>query len=105
MTAPVIVEAKPRSLVSSRATIMLMKPSTAPTERSMPPVMMTKVCPIARMAMKAVWRSRLAMLLAVQNVVVSIDSASHMMARRPSRVRPRKHARGQRRPGAFAQLG
>ena len=30
-----------------------MKPATAPTERSMPPVMMTKVSPIARMAIIA----------------------------------------------------
>jgi hypothetical protein len=36
MTAPVIVDAKPRSLVKRRATIMRRKPSAAPTERSMP---------------------------------------------------------------------
>jgi hypothetical protein len=52
-TAPAIVEAKPRSWVSSSATIMLTKPATAPTLRSMPPVMMTKVSPIARIAIIA----------------------------------------------------
>ena len=46
--------------------------------------------------MNAVWRSRLAMLLAVQNVVVSIDSASHMMARSPEQGETKKDAK----PGA-----
>ena len=67
-TAPAIEEAKPRSCVSSQATIMLMKPATAPTERSMPPVMMTKVSPMARIAIIAPCRNKLAMLLEVQNV-------------------------------------
>ena len=88
-TAPAIDEAMPRSCVSSNATIIETKPAMAPTERSMPPVMMAKVSPMARIAIIAPWRSRLAMLLAVQNVVVSIDRASHMMSNRPSRVRLR----------------
>ena len=52
-TAPAIEDAKPRSLVSNRATIIETKPATAPTERSMPPVMMVKVSPIARIAIIA----------------------------------------------------
>ena len=64
--APAIDEAKPRSCVSSQATAIEMTPATAPTERSMPPVMMTKVSPMARMAIIAPCRSRLAMLLEVQ---------------------------------------
>ncbi len=87
-TAPAIEEARPRSWVSSQATVIEMKPATAPTERSMPPVMMAKVSPIARMAIIAPWRRRLAMLLEVQKVVVSTESASHMKSSRPSRVRP-----------------
>ena len=87
-TAPAIDEAKPRWLASSQATVIEMKPAIAPTERSMPPVMMAKVSPIARIAIIAPWRRRLAMLFEVQKVVVSIESASHMTSSRPSRVRP-----------------
>ena len=36
--------------LQQQATIRWMKPTTAPTERSMPPVMITKVWPIARIA-------------------------------------------------------
>ena len=86
--APAIEEAKPRSWVSSQATDSEMTPATAPTERSMPPVMMTKVSPMARMAIIAPCRSRLAMLLAVQKVVVSIDSASHIASSSRSSVSP-----------------
>ncbi len=67
---------------------MLVKPTTAPTERSIPAVMMTKVSPIARMAIIAPCRNKLVMLLAVQNVVVLIASAIQIKARSPSRVRP-----------------
>ena len=35
---------------SNQATMTLVKPTTAPTDRSMPAVMMTKVSPIARIA-------------------------------------------------------
>ena len=65
-----------------------MKPATAPTERSMPPVMIAKVSPIARIAIIAPCRRRLAMLFEVQKVVVSTERASHMNSSRPSRVRP-----------------
>ena len=87
-TAPAIEEASRDRGSAASATIMEAKPATAPTERSMPPVMMTKVSPIARIAIIAPWRNRLAMLFAVQKVVVSNDSASHMTSSRPSRVRP-----------------
>ncbi len=49
--------------VSNQATMTLAKPTTAPTDRSMPAVMMTKVSPIARIAIIEPWRSRLVMLL------------------------------------------
>ena len=86
--APAIEEAKPRSWVSSQATVIEMTPAIAPTERSMPPVMMTKVSPMARMAIIAPCRSRLAMLLDVQNVVVSTDSANHIAINNSSSVSP-----------------
>ena len=88
-TAPAIEDAKPRSWVSSNATIIETKPAMAPTDRSMPPVMMANVSPMARIAIIAPWRRRLAILLAVQNVVVSTDRASHMIRSRPSSVRLR----------------
>ncbi len=49
----------------------LAKPTTAPTDRSMPAVMMTKVWPTARIAVIAPWRSRLLMLLGVQKLFVA----------------------------------
>ncbi len=49
--------------VSSIATITLVKPTTAPTDRSIPAVIMTKVSPMARIAVMAPCRSRLVMLL------------------------------------------
>ncbi len=39
-----------KSFVSSKAMMTLAKPTTAPTDRSIPAVMMTKVSPIARIA-------------------------------------------------------
>ena len=87
-TAPAIVEAMARWLARSNATAIETNPATAPTERSMPPVMITKVSPIARIAIIAPWRRRLAMLFEVQKVVVSTDSASHMASSSPSRVKP-----------------
>ena len=87
-TAPATEEAKPRWLASNKATVIEMNPAIAPTERSMPPVMMVKVSPIARIAIIAPWRRRLAMLFEVQKVVVANDSASHMTTSRTSRVRP-----------------
>src|SRR6185437_9818312 len=88
VTAPAIEEAMPRWLCNNRATAIEMTPAIAPTERSMPPVMMTKVWPMARIAIIAPWRRRLDMLLALQKVRVSIDSASHMASNSASRVRP-----------------
>ena len=67
---------------------MLQKPTTAPTERSMPPVMMTKVSPIARMAIIAPWRARFVMLFSVQKVGVAKARMTHINSRRPRRVRP-----------------
>ena len=66
------------SCPSIRAIAMLQKPTTAPTERSMPAVMMTKVSPIARIAIIEPWRARLAMLFSVQKVVVAKDSTIHI---------------------------
>ena len=87
-TAPATDEAKPRWLASNKATVIEMKPAIAPTERSMPPVMMVKVSPMARIAIIAPWRRRLDMLFEVQKVVVANDSASHRMSSRTRRVRP-----------------
>ncbi len=56
---------------SSQATMTLVKPTTAPTERSMPAVMMTKVWPTARIAVIAPWRNRLLMLFGVQKLLVA----------------------------------
>ena len=39
-----------KSFVNSQAMMTLAKPTTAPTDRSIPAVMMTKVSPIARIA-------------------------------------------------------
>ena len=47
-----------KPLVSSMAIITLVKPTTAPTDRSMPAVMMTNVSPMARIAVMAPCRSR-----------------------------------------------
>ena len=91
-TAPAIEDAMPRSWTRSHATVIEVKPATAPTERSMPPVMIAKVSPIARIAIIAPWRSRLAMLFEVQNVVVSTESASHMKSSRPRSVRPSRRS-------------
>ena len=90
VTAPVIVEAKPRSWAISQATVIDMTPAIAPTDRSMPPVMMTKVSPMARMAIIAPCLSRLAMLLEVQKVVVSTDSATHIAINSKSSVSPNR---------------
>ena len=100
VTAPAIVEARPGWSCSNRATTIETKPATAPTERSMPPVMMTKVSPIARMAIIAPCRSRLAMLLAVQKVVVSTDSASHIASSSAEQRQPQQHIELRRRRGA-----
>src|SRR5580700_8619465 len=68
----------------------LAKPAIAPTDRSMPAVMMTKVSPIARIAIIEPCRSRFSILVAVQNVLVASDRASHMSASSPTRVRLRR---------------
>ena len=47
---------------SSRATTVLASPTTAPTDRSMPAVMMTKVWPMAMMIHSEAWRIRLVKL-------------------------------------------
>ena len=55
--------AKPGTMLSiSMATMTVMKLAIAPTERSMPPVMITKVWPSARIAKIAPWRARFEML-------------------------------------------
>ena len=55
------------------ATMTVAKPTTAPTERSMPPVMMTKVWPTAMIAIIEPCRSRFAMLLAEAKLGVATD--------------------------------
>ena len=62
-----------KSCVSNQAMMTLAKPTTAPTDRSIPAVIMTKVSPMARIAVIAPCRSRLAMLLGVQKLVVLND--------------------------------
>ncbi len=47
----------------SIATTVLARPTTAPTDRSMPAVMITKVWPIAMIVHSDAWRSRLVKLL------------------------------------------
>ena len=76
-----------KPFVSSKAIMTLVKPTTAPTDRSMPAVMTTNVSPKARIAIIAPCRSRLAMLLDVQKLVVLNASTTHMSARRATRVR------------------
>ena len=73
--------------VKNQATITLANPTTAPTERSMPAVMITNVSPIARMAVIAPCLNKLVMLFSVQKLFVLNARASHMSARSPSRVR------------------
>ena len=77
-----------KPFVSSKAIMTLVKPTTAPTERSIPAVMTTNVSPRARIAIIAPCRSRLAMLLGVQKLFVLNDSTTHMSARRATRVKP-----------------
>ena len=72
---------------SSSATTTPEKPITAPIDRSMPAVMMTKVWPIAMIASTDACRIRLTRLLAVRKVRVLSDSAIHSSSSRPSRVR------------------
>ena len=79
--------AMPKLWVSSQATMTLQKPTTAPTERSMPAVMITKVWPTAMMAVMAPWRIRLSTLFEVRNLSVDSESAIHISASSPTRVR------------------
>jgi hypothetical protein len=71
------------------AVTTVQKPTTAPTDRSMPPVMMTKVWPTARIAIIEPWRSRLEMLLPVAKLVVAKDRITQSSTRSASSVRPR----------------
>jgi hypothetical protein len=71
---------------SNSAMITVEKPATAPTDRSMPAVMMTKVCPIARMAIIEPCRSRFVMLLAVAKFGVAIERMMQSSSRSPSSV-------------------
>ena len=78
MTAPAIDEAKPRSWVSSNATII----DDEARDRADREVDATgdddESFADRQNGDNAPWRKRLETLLAVQNVVVSTDSASHM---------------------------
>src|ERR1700716_108604 len=67
--------------------ITLVNPTTAPTDKSIPPVMITKVSPIPRIAVMAPCRSRLVMLPYVQKLDVLNASNTHRSARRTRRVK------------------
>ena len=54
------------------------RPTTEPTERSMPPVRITKVMPIATMPSTTDWSSRLSRLLVLRKYGESSDSATAM---------------------------
>ncbi len=57
------------TLNPSRRMVMETTPASArtePTERSMPPVMITKVSPTARMVLMAIWRETFATFSAVE---------------------------------------
>ena len=62
----------------------------APTDRSMPPVMMTKVWPTARIAIIEPWRSRLAMLLAEAKLGVASDRTTQSSTSSASSVSPNR---------------
>ena len=53
------------------------KPTTDPTERSMPPVRITRLIPAARMAVNAFCRTTLARLLSVKNASVANARTRH----------------------------
>jgi hypothetical protein len=74
----------------SIATITVPKPTTAPTERSMPPVMMTKVWPTARIAIIEPCRRRLEMLLVEAKLGVATDRMIHNRTSSASSVRPNR---------------
>jgi hypothetical protein len=67
--------------------ITLVKPTTAPTDKSIPAVMMTNVSPIARMAVIARCRSRFWKLLGVAKLWVVKVSTNHINPRRATKVR------------------
>jgi hypothetical protein len=74
-----------------RAVTPPLRPSTEPTERSMPPVRMTKSCPTERMAKTATCRTRLSRLVSVKKSLVVRMSAAMKMSRTriPPLSRPR----------------
>ena len=74
----------------SMAVVTVQKPTTAPTERSMPPVMMTKVWPTARMAIIEPWRSRFEMLLAEAKLWVATDRMTHNRTSSAGSVSPNR---------------
>ena len=71
----------------------MLKPTTAPTDRSIPAVIMTNVSPIARMEIIAPWRRRFGILIGCQKVFVVKASVTHKRARRISSVRLNRTAK------------
>jgi hypothetical protein len=84
MTIDAQIGTPPASIM---AMMVLVRPTTAPTERSMPAVMMTKVCPTAMIDHIESWRSRFSKLPKVAKLSVETDSASHSTTSSASRVR------------------
>ncbi len=83
------------------------RPTSEPTERSMPPVRMTKVMPIDTMPVTTDWSSRLSRLLVRRKYGESSDSATAMTiasaSMRSSSGADRRLKR--RRPGARVAVG
>ncbi len=86
------------------------RPTSEPTERSMPPVRMTKVMPIDTMPVTTDWSSRLSRLLVLRKCGESSDSATAMTIasasmRNSSGAERRLKRRGGARPASEAVFG
>src|ERR1035438_4228947 len=65
----------------SRATMTQQSPSTEPTDKSIPPVIMTVNCPRETSALTADWRQTFSRLSAVRNRSDAAPSAPHRISR------------------------
>ena len=79
---------------SEIAASALTSASTEPTERSMPPVVMTKVIATATIISGAIWRKMLSRLVSVRKVSVISEKAGPPRRRRRRRCWRRRHCRG-----------
>ena len=88
MTSGSVVHRLQPSLTSSVAVSTEQRPSTAPTERSMPAAMITKVMPSARMPVSEIERMMLAMLSGPMNRMWPCRRGEKIRPAMITRIRP-----------------